>query len=361
MPRTVIDAAIDQDRFSMRGLHEQLWPLLQARPAVARHLEALRERFSPAHAQKLEYALIRHIFLAEIVKLPGVTTTKFQSRWCQQLTDEQRYCPFDECMQIFEELVSQLVGDWLDEDEHHSAVQLFLDYQLLPYEVPVDYVSTPTMSDHTTRIHRLGNLAFRLAPNALRTVKLRKFLREPETSPDAPFFRQLLDNKVKVKTYLTDRAQTGLYKTNREKRWEAHPHSVQFATRSTCLEIEYTLVIQMCSFEGFPENARNALQEAEILPSELTPFRCPVTLLPISFEDFKTELTNPTHGTSGFQVGHLTPLKLDTPQQGTAGHTADNISWISADGNRIQGSMSLEEVRALLQRIAQNYEAEGWA
>ncbi|OQB87065.1 MAG: hypothetical protein BWX88_00472 [Planctomycetes bacterium ADurb.Bin126] len=344
----------------MRGLQEQLRPLLMARSQVTAALNYLQARFSEEHLQKLEYALLRHVFLAEIVKLPGATTTKFQTRWCDQLAGDQRYCSFDECLALFEQVLTQLTGGWLDQNEHQSAVELFLDNQLLPYEVPVDYVSVPATGDNTTRIHRLGNLAFVLSPNALRTARLRKYLRDSETSPDAPFFRQLLDNKIKVKTYLTDRAQTGLYKTNREKRWEAHPHSVQFATRSTCFEIEYTLVIQLCSFVGFPQEAKASLQAAGILPAELTPFRCPVTLLPISFDEFRAELTNPNHGTSGFQVGHLTPLKLDAPQDGNAGHTADNISWISADGNRIQGSMSLQEVRALLQKIAQNYEAEGW-
>lgn len=348
MPRTIIDAATDSPRFSMPSLHEQLWPLLEARTGVADLLKALEARLSGTQAKKLEYAMIRHVFLAEIVKLPGVTTTKFQTRWCDQLDADQRYCSFEECLDIFDELLAQLTDGWLNEDNHYTAFQLFLDYQLLPYEIPVDYLSVPGQGDDSTRIHRRGNLAFGLTPNALRTVKLREYLRDETTSPDAAFFRQVLDGKIKVKTYLTDRAQTGLYKTNREKRWETHPHSVQFATRNTCFEIEYALVIQVCSFDGFPEAARSALQTAGILPQELNRFRCPVTLVPISFDEFKAELTNPTHGTSGFQVGHLNPLKLDAPQTGTAGHTADNISWISADGNRIQGSMSLEEVRSLL-------------
>ena len=35
-------------------------------------------------------------------------------------------------------------------------------------------------------------------------------------------------------------------------------------------------------------------------------------------------------------------------------HTADNISWISENGNRIQGSLSIDEVDALLRRIYHN-------
>ena len=43
---------------------------------------------------------------------------------------------------------------------------------------------------------------------------------------------------------------------------------------------------------------------------------------------------------------------LDT--DGANGHTADNISWISENGNRIQGSLSLDEVDDLLRRIYRN-------
>lgn len=359
MPRTALDAAAQTDRFSMHSLHEQLWPRLTAINGLVNNLAHFRERFTPGQAQQIEFALIRHAFLIELVKVPGVTTTKFQTRWCTQLEHDQRYCSYDECLQLFAELVEQLSGEWIDQDQNNTAIELFLDQQLLPYELPIDYVTVPGPDDDTTRIHRSGNIAFSLTDNTIRTIRLRKLLRSQDTSPDPVFFSQVLDNKVKVKTYLTDRAQTGEYKTNREKRWETHPHSVQFATRSTCLEIEHVLMIQMCAFEGFPETSRRLLQEAGVLPQDLRPFRCPITLIPISFAEFKAELTNPTHGRSGFQVGHLTPLKLDRRRDGTVGHTADNISWVSADGNRIQGSMSLAAVRDLLMRIARNYEADG--
>jgi hypothetical protein len=80
----------------------------------------------------------------------------------------------------------------------------------------------------------------------------------------------------------------------------------------------------------------------------------------MSFSAFRAELQNPTHGKSNFQVGHLNPLKLDDPTGGASGHTADNISWVSANGNRIQGSLSLSEVRDLLRKIAANYAERNW-
>jgi hypothetical protein len=79
----------------------------------------------------------------------------------------------------------------------------------------------------------------------------------------------------------------------------------------------------------------------------------------MSFPLFREALLNPQHGKSDFQVGHLNPLKLDEPGNNVAGHTADNISWISGDGNRIQGSLSLSNVQQLLRKIAANYEELG--
>jgi hypothetical protein len=119
------------------------------------------------------------------------------------------------------------------------------------------------------------------------------------------------------------------------------------------------LVTQLCAFQGFPPVAREALQAEGILPAELTLFRCPVTQEPMSFQMFRDALLNPQHGKSGFQVGHLNPLKLDEPGNDVAGHTADNISWISEDGNRIQGSLSIGSVRQLLRTIAANYKELG--
>jgi hypothetical protein len=54
-------------------------------------------------------------------------------------------------------------------------------------------------------------------------------------------------------------------------------------------------------------------------------------------------------------VGHLNPLKAGA---GVAfRHHKKNTSWITADGNRIQGHLTLKETRKLLLRISANYEA----
>jgi hypothetical protein len=125
------------------------------------------------------------------------------------------------------------------------------------------------------------------------------------------------------------------------------------------MAIEYALVTQVCAFDGFPLASLGQLQEDNILPQNLPTALCPITGDALSYEAFRNELLNPTHGKSDFQVGHLNPLKLGN-EGGAVGHTSDNISWISSDGNRIQGSLSLGDVRILIQRISKNYEQHGW-
>jgi hypothetical protein len=195
----------------------------------------------------------------------------------------------------------------------------------------------------------------------LRTLKLRKYLTTRSTSPDSKFFKKVLKTKIKVKVYLTDRVLTGAYKTDREKRWEIHPFSVQFSTRRTAMEIEYALITQLCSFTNFSTESHERLEKRNILAALGEMFRCPITLQLLMFDEFETALQNPVQGKSSFQIGHLTPLKLDEPVTGARGHTADNISWISEDGNRIQGNLTLTQVRELLKKIAENYRSQGIA
>ena len=86
---------------------------------------------------------------------------------------------------------------------------------------------------------------------------------------------------------------------------------------------------------------------------------CPVTLEPLEYSELKSELLASEHGKSAFQVGHLNPLKAlsDDPN---VGHTAHNMAWQSANGNRIQGHLSLTDTRRMLRGITQRYEVQGW-
>jgi len=352
-----IERSVAVERFQMGALYEAVWPLIEAHLLTPSYAGFLRERLDP-HFRSLCYAILRHVFLIELVKVPKIESTKVRVRWFDGLANDQRYCPFDECLATAAELLTDFSA-WLEDGTHEELLRLFFEYGILSYEVPLDYRERPDRHDDETRIHRLGNLFWVYDELVLRTLKLRRFLLDPMTSPDVQFFKRVLDDKIKIKTYLTDRALTGPFKTNREKRWETHPHSVQFATRRTALEVEYALVTQLCAFEGFPPDSREALQAEGILPAQLRTFRCPVTQEAMSFPFFREALLNPQHGRSEFQVGHLNPLKLEEPGSDTAGHTADNISWISEDGNRIQGRLSVNSVRQLLRKIAANYDELG--
>lgn len=355
--QSAIESIVEAERFSMPALARKVGPLLEAHPEIAKLIPQLRQRFG-VHFDTILFAILRHVFLIELVKVPAIETTKFRVRWFPQLDADPRYCEFSECIDLARDLLSELSDGWSDSPENNELLYLFFNHSILPYEVPLDYHDRPTTPG--VRIHRRGNLVWTSTPTVLRTMKLRKYLLNSATSPDAVFFKKVIDDKIKVKTHLTDRVLTGEHKTNREKRWEVHPGSVHFANRRTCLAIEYTLIQQLCAFEGFPEKSRQMLQAEGILPDNLPVFRCPITLDPMSFVSFHEQLMNPTHGKSDFQVGHLNPLKLDDPTATASGHSPENISWVSADGNRIQGSLGLAEVRALLRRVASNYEARGW-
>ena len=353
--QNTIEQMVEIDgNFSMSQLADAVWPLIEEQPNITAVAEQLKDSLG-SNYRKLTYSILRNAFLIELVKVPKIETTKFRVRWFGQLNGDPRYCSFDECFLIAQDLLSTL-PDWLTNPSHAECITLSFSNGMVPYESPLDYAMRYTQQ---ARLHQRGNLIWIYDDLVLRTLKLRKYLTDEATSPDRQFFRAVLSDKIKVKTYLTDRVLTGEHKTNREKRWETHPKSVHFAERRVCMAIEYALVTQICAFEGFPPASLNQLQEANILPQNLPTALCPITGDALSYEMFRNGLLNPTHGKSDFQVGHLNPLKLGNDGE-AAGHTSDNISWISANGNRIQGSLSLDDVRILIQRISENYDRHGW-
>ncbi|MEG4246559.1 hypothetical protein QUA46_25790 [Microcoleus sp. MON2_D6] len=357
-----IEKLVANDRFNMKEFYNILWPVFSVDQAIANSINTLlkQHKISEKMCKDIFCGIFRHSFLIELAK-PDVTTTKFRTRWYTQLDEDPRKCSFEECLEIAKNLISILANGWLNEPINFEALSLILEYSLLPYELPIDYIERPNLKDLNTRIHRKDNIQWMVDENIIKTLKLRKYLTNSETSPDMDFFKEVIDNKIKVKTYLTDRVLTGLYKTNREKRWEVHPHSVHFAFRRECIAIEHELIIQLCYFEGFPEDFQMSLQKGGILPKETKISRCPITLEPLVFQKFREEQMSRTHGKSNFQVGHLNPLKQKVDNLNNPiikGHTSKNIAWISQEGNRIQGDMSLEEVRNLLRQIVHNYESE---
>ncbi len=350
--QALFEAQAQQDRFSVPNLSAALL----ASPAgqhVAAHHAAIDATLGKALADYVIRSVLRATYLIELVKHPKIDTTKFEVRWAARLpASDPRYATFDECSRIFEAVMAALHEAIRDDVKRTLLANLHAN-SMIPWEIPLDYRDRTLIGP----IHTADNIYWMWDDLPTRVAALRAYLLSPETNPYAEFFEEAYA-KIQVKTYLTDRVLTGAHKTNREKRWEAHPASVHFALRRSCMEIELVLIEQLCYFQGFPADLLAQLQQHGIIRILHEPSRCPITLDPLLFADLEREVNDPRHGKANFQVGHLNPLKAlnDDPR---SGHTALNISWISSDGNRIQGSLTLDETRALLERIQRNYEELG--
>jgi hypothetical protein len=346
--KSKIDTAVTSDRFGMNTLFD----LLISNPEFLSLVDSmpLEKLFGPSNSKKLLIGILRFSFLIEIVKTPKIETTKFESRWGQRLSEnDPRRASFQKCVDIYKQSVVQLINHISINPKDIEIINSFLKKTQVAYEIPLDYKDRITNG----KIHVVENIDWYFGDSVKKVAKLRDLLLDPSTNPYYELFARVY-NKIQVKSYLTDRVLTGVHKTNREKRWETHPESVHFALRKTCQEVEYTLVKQIFGFDKIPLDLLKIFKKVEPAEHLATPFRCPITMEPMSFPQFKTELLTPVHGKSSFQVGHLNPLKSINGDE-TFGHTAKNISWISSDGNRIQGSLSLKETRNLIESIAKNY------
>lgn len=320
--------------------------------AFAHDIDVLGKR-----SNALAVAIVRSALVFEPVKLPGATTTLLTPRWVQPPSypdGDPRFATVEMCVEVVG-TVTQLLRDLVAEPSGQMLVEGFLKHRQVAYELPIDYIERPQPGQS---IHRGDNFRCIDSKLAHRVIGLRrKLLSAAIVGDHQPVFAQTY-SKIRTKAYLTDRVLTGKHKTNREKRWECHPDSVHFALRRTCMEIELLLINQLCHFEGFPTGIAKTLSAEDLLLPIDQPFRCPVTLEPMSFTAFSQSMEKRTHGISIFQVGHLDPLKLQGNTYGN-GHSPSNISWISEEGNRIQGSLSLDATRDLLRRIWANYEQAG--
>ena len=317
------------------GLAESLGPEAKSQ------YDSIVERVKKPEAKFIHDSIVRNAFLIELVN-KEITSTKFQVRWTDELPiNDPRFASYEECVAIAEKLVSQ-ISELSDEDLR--LLCLFKTYKSVPYELPFDYKDR-----FATRLHSVANIELRFGAAAKRAIGLRAFLSDPKLNPDANAFKAILKDKIRVKTYLTDRAQTGAYQTNREKRWETHPKSVQYALRTACMEIETSLLLQVACFANANKELVNSLQNRGYLPQHFDIATCPITGEELDYGEFVRDVLHPSHGRSPFQVGHLNPLKTVSSGE-SYGHAASNISWISEDGNRIQGSLSMEEVDDLLIR-----------
>lgn len=350
------ESVLTQSRFSMPTLRrnvEQHEPFASAIPIIE-HFFNKREK------DKLIEGIIRFAFLIQPVKYE-INTTLYTVRWDDysncffdfSFPNDPRSASFQECKEIAQYLLEQL-NILIFNEAIRNTIKKALQNPSYAHDLPIDYIDDDN-SRIGFRLHIATNIEWQLNQSIRNDFQLSLFLLQ-DTGSYTQFFKQVRHKKIETKTYLTDRAQTGPHQTNREYRWEANPDSVQFALRRTCWNIEFTLLHQLLRFDGTPEEIWNKAVELNLVSNNSQLARCPVTMEPLSFARLKAEIDSPVHGHSEFQVGHLDPLKATSRYEHEAGHSPNNISWITRDGNRIQGSYSLEETRNLLRRIRENEE-----
>jgi len=359
--RSVLEKLCEQDRFSGKKMFNDLNILLN-KGSTSKLLNKIKNILGDSCYEYILTSLIRNIFLIELVN-DDISSTKMEVRWVikeskgkkQEKYDntDPRFCSFQDCLKIFLKLLEELRSS-IDKDEVKTILILYQKYNILPYELPLDYMRSPLADHSITHIHTINNINWIWDETYKKTLELREILMDSTKNTKSDLFSSILKDKIKVKTYLTDRVQTGVHKTNREKRWEVHPESVHFASRRECFFVERKLISQLSFFVEFPKEIFDLVKDKIILEANSV-YRCPVTLEPLNFPQFENEVKKPLHGKSIFHVGHLNPLKLKTDDP-TSGHTYQNIGWFSEEGNRIQGNLSIKETRKMLSRIIKNYE-----
>jgi hypothetical protein len=344
--------SIANDRFNLNTVYQDIFiQYFSNREPFQTLKSTLEELVGLNDSKKIIKGLIRYAFYIEPVKKPKIETTKFAIRWAEELIGDPRYASYDSCSLIFTNLFQNLINELASLD-NRQLIKLMVNNSNVSYEIPIDYIN-----NNSNPIHQNSNISWCWGVLPMTVVKLRNYLTDSTKHEYSSFFRGVY-NKIKTKTYLTDRVLTGTHKTNREKRWECHPDSVHFALRKVAWEIELNLMIQVCHFDGFPQELKELLSSENVLIFEDKIVKCPITFEPLSFQLFKDEIENTTHGKSDFQVGHMNPLKADAGDN-AIGHSSENISWISEQGNRIQGSNSVEFIRELIIKIYKNYRASG--
>jgi hypothetical protein len=291
-----ISAVVNQERFSGKSLLEKF---LHSEGDSTR-LRRLSQLFQVNGVKKsILRGLLRQSFLIEPVNAE-VTSTKFKTRWGIPRVDP-RFATYEECVQIFNDLLEALLVIGAEEVNQKVLLDL-VTHSVLPYEIPVDYRAR--LND---KIHNANNLKWCFGDAVVKAIELRNFLLSADKNPDADLFASILEKKVTVKTYLTDRVLTGAYKTNREKRWEVHPGSVHFAQREECYKIELKLMSQLIFFKNFPSGLKDALVPSGLLAPCDNETICPITHDHLDFAELRASIENPDWGRSNFQVGHLNP------------------------------------------------------
>ena len=314
-------------------------------------INQLEKHFIKKELKYVLSAAVRFAFLVELTNLK-ISSTKMKTRWLEgkiiktrpgsfenyqgvfEPGKDQRACSFEECLRIFDKIM-----DFLASSPDHISISLQLsngNKRSVSYEFILSYEEPrrdPVHSVDNIRLVDLEDIGW--------LVKARPILKRMLTRRNI--------NKIKTKTYLTDRSQTGKDQTNRAKRWEVLDGDFQHATLEECWSVERKLLRDLVCFSNFPEDVKNKLITTGVIGESKSITRCPVTWVELDYTDFACESK---HGESPFQVGHLNPLKSGGKHEG------QNVAWMTEDGNRIQGDLKLDEVRSMLIDIYQRMEIE---
>lgn len=334
--------------FAFKPIMKQLGTqMARLSPQPADDLKTLKGRMSPRCFKYAMECLGRFAFCIELTNL-NITSTKMKTRWVsgsitktRQGTfenyegnftpgEDERSAIFNECYSIFEKCINLLVNS----DVHIYLINEFSDGKKrgTPYEAVFTYIDP-----QANLVHEANNIRLVNTDDAFWLTKARPII-QPVISRNPNDEKTKCAEKISTKCYKTDRSQTGEVQTNRAKRWECLEMDFQHATIEECWSVERKLLSDLAHFEGFPNDARQSLIQLGLFGQQDTTL-CPITLEPLIFDEL---LGGGGHGESKFQVGHMLPLKAE------GRHEGDNISWISNDGNRIQGSLNIRETRQML-------------
>ena len=308
---------------------------------IKNDLNRLSGRLAPAEYKTFKKCIIRFSFFIQFTDIHAETDApRCLVRWSGALDGDPRASSYEDCEAVCQKIIHKIA---ICSDEGLQLLRSYCNNSSFSEALPLDYIRRTANPIHVSR-----NVDVFMDAEMQRSTRVKQIILDETINPDSALFEEIYKDKLQVKCYKTDRTQTGDFKTNRELRWEAHPNNYQYAYRRDCDGVETELILQICSFSNVNFSLVSTLQQENLLPTPLTYYKCPITGDTLNFEDLQYEVRNPDHGRSNFQIGHMSPLKLGGI------HNKDNVAWVSADGNRIQGNLSESEVRELLKRIYRN-------
>ena len=350
--------AAQKNSFSVTSIRNWLLEQLEAPdqdPALIATREIIRITGSRVGSTILTNAL-RFSFLIELTNLK-VGSTRMKTRWLPGLIlmpqansfqpvrgsfepgNDPRSATYDQCYDVFKYVLETSLTKIVEEPTVIDFFSALKKKTRVPYEAPFSY------ADHTLdMLHTDGNIRWILNDDIRWLVKARNIL-SGVAEEHKEVIKKIENTKLKVKVYLTDRALTGKDKTNRAKRWEVLAGDFQHATLEECWSVEKKLTEGLIKFRNFPTATVEKMVSEGLIDPDFDSTKCPVTLAPLDFIEFSQAVIDMQHGRSDYQVGHLHPLKRN------GRHIGENVCWQSADGNRIQGDLSLDETKALLSGI----------